>query len=107
MPQREEVTSVTELLDRIDAAAEAHERTSMADVLDAVGHRSFGPVLLLFLDRWSRPRASAMTRGAGFFVAAVACTLIAAATPLMEVVPFSVKRGGHRDYRVWPGTDCV
>jgi hypothetical protein len=155
-----EVTSVTELLDRIDSAAQRHEPTSMGDVLDAVGHRSFGPILLLaglvmvapvigdipgvpvlmglmvilaagqlvlghdhfwlpgwllrrsvsrgtirkgvrwmrpvgrFLDRWTRPRLTALTRGAGVLVAGVACTAIAAATPLMEVVPFSANVAG-------------
>lgn len=160
MGDRQEVTSVSELLDRIDAAAEANEQTSIGDVLDSVGHRSFGPLLLVagivmlapvigdipgvpvlmglivvltagqvlvgrrhfwlpawllrrsvshrkvqkgvqwmrpvgrFLDRWSRPRASALTHGAGFFVAAAACMVIAAATPLMEVVPFSANVAG-------------
>lgn len=155
-----EVTSVNELLDRIDEAADRHEPTSIGDVLDTVGHRSFGPVLLLaglvmvapvvgdipgvpvlmglivilvsaqvlvghdhfwlpgwllrrsvrrdkvkkglgwmrpvarFLDRWSKPRLTALTHGAGFFVAGAASTVIAAATPLMEVVPFSANVAG-------------
>lgn len=157
---RPDVTSVTELLDRIEKATEGHEPTSIGDVLDTVGHRSFGPILLLagivmlapvigdipgvpvlmgllvilvsaqflfrhdhiwlpqlllrrsasrskickgvswmrpvgrFLDRWSRPRLAAMTHGAGVVVIGVASIAIAAATPLMEVVPFSANVAG-------------
>jgi hypothetical protein len=156
----EPVKSTTELLDRIDAAAEAHEPTSLADVLNHVGTRSFGPLLLLaglvmmapvigdipgvpvlsglivilcagqvvlgrdhfwlprwllrrsvrhhkvqkavgwlrpvgrFLDRWTKPRLTALTRGAGVVAAGVASTVIAAATPLMEVVPMSANVAG-------------
>ncbi len=155
-----EVTSVGELLDRIDTAADEHEQTSIGDVLDQVGDRSFGPVLLLaglvmlapvvgdipgvpvmmgliviitcwqflrghehlhlpglllrrsvsrgkvkkgvgwmrpvgrVLDRWSKCRLPQMTRGAGFVVIGVACVVIAAATPLMEVVPMSANLAG-------------
>jgi hypothetical protein len=162
MPSRDrpEVTSVCELLDRVHAAAEAHEHTSIGDVLREVGERSFGPVLLLaglvmlapvigdipgvpvlmglivilaavqflagrdhlwlpgsllrrsaardkvqkavrwlrpvarFLDRWSRPRLSAVTHGGGYFAIGAACAIIAAATPVMEVVPFSANVAG-------------
>lgn len=159
-PDHTRVSSVTELLDRMDDAANAHERTSIGDTLDAIGPRSFGPVLLLaglvmmapvvgdipgvpvlmglmvvlvsaqflggrdhfwlppwllrrsvtnakvrkgirwmrpvarFLDRWSTPRFTAMTHGAGFVVIATACIIIATATPLMEVVPFSANVAG-------------
>jgi hypothetical protein len=159
-PSADEVTSVTDLLDRIDSAAAGHEPTSMADVLDQVGNRSFGPILLLagmvmlapvigdipgvpvlmgllvivtsaqvlagrdhfwlppwllrrsvsqnkirkgvrwvrpvgrFLDRWSKPRLTRLTRGAGLFIAAAACSVVAAATPLMEVVPLSANIAG-------------
>ena len=159
-PVAHEVTSVCELLDRIDAAAETHEKTSIGDVLHEVGDRSFGPVLLLaglvmvapvigdipgvpvlmglivilaaiqflagrkhlwlpawllrrsadhrkvkkglrwlrpvarFLDRWSRPRLGWVTHGGGYFAIGAACILIAAATPLMEAVPFSANVAG-------------
>jgi hypothetical protein len=155
-----DVSSVCELLDRIDVAAAAHDQTSIGDVLREVGERSFGPLLLLaglvmlapvigdipgvpvlmglivilsaaqflvgrdhlwlpewllrrsaahrkiqkgvrwvrpvarFLDRWSKPRLSWMTRGGGYFVSGAACVVIAAATPLMEVVPFSANLAG-------------
>jgi hypothetical protein len=155
-----EVRSVAELLDRIDAAARQHEPTSLGDVLDMVGNRSFGPLLLLaglvmlapvvgdipgvpvmmgllvilatgqllagrdhfwlpgwllrrsvshdkirtgvrwlrpvgrFLDRWTRSRLTRLTRGAGLMVGGAACTVVAAATPLMEVVPFSANVAG-------------
>jgi hypothetical protein len=154
------VTSVGELLDRIEAATRSHEQISIGDVLDAAGHRSFGPILLLaglvmvapvigdipgvpvlmgflvvlasgqfllhhdhlwlpgwllrrsasrekirkglgwmrpvgrFLDRWSRRRLERVTHGAGFVVIGTACIVIAAATPLMEVVPFSANVAG-------------
>lgn len=39
--------SLNELLDRIDEVAEGQEETSMDEVMDAVGRRSFGPLLLL------------------------------------------------------------
>lgn len=156
----EQVSSVTELLDRVDAAAKSHPRPSIGDVLDEVGDRSFGPVLLLaglvmlapvigdipgvpvlmgllvilvagqfllrrdhlwfpdwllrraaspdkvrtgvrwmrpvgrFLDRWSKPRLTPMVHGAGLVVILVTCVVIAAATPVMEVVPFSANVAG-------------
>jgi hypothetical protein len=155
-----DVASVCELLDRIEAAAQAHEQTSIGDVLREVGERSFGPVLLLaglvmvapvigdipgvpvlmglvvilaavqflsgrdhlwlpgwllrrsaeqrkiqkgvrwlrpvarFLDRWSKPRLRWLTHGAGYLAIGAACVVIAAATPVMEVVPFSANIAG-------------
>jgi hypothetical protein len=47
-----------------------------------------------FLDRWSKPRLTRLTRGAGLVVAGAASLVIAAATPLMEVVPFSANIAG-------------
>lgn len=155
-----EVRSVAELLDRVDAAAQQHEPTSLGDVLDTVGNRSFGPLLLLaglvmlapvvgdipgvpvmmgllvilatgqllagrdhfwlpgwllrrsvshdkiqagvrwlrplgrFLDRWTKSRLTRLTQGAGLMVGGAACTVVAAATPLMEVVPLSANLAG-------------
>lgn len=42
-----DVTSVCDLLDRIELATKRHERTSIGDVMRVVGEGSFGPVLLL------------------------------------------------------------
>lgn len=39
--------SLNELLDRIDEVADEHEEVSMEQVMQAVGRRSFGPLLLL------------------------------------------------------------
>lgn len=39
--------SLNELLDRIDEAADESEEVSMNEIMDAVGRRSFGPLLLL------------------------------------------------------------
>jgi len=155
-----DVHSVSELLDRMDAAADAHQPTSVGDVLDAVGTRSFGPILLLaglvmmapvvgdipgvptlmgllvviaggqflvgrdhvwlpdwllrrsasceslkkgvrwtrpvarVLDRWSKPRLGWLTHGVGVLVLGLACFVIAAMTPMMEVVPFSANLAG-------------
>jgi hypothetical protein len=158
--QDKDVSSVGELLDRIEAATEEQDPTSLADILRLVGDRSFGPLLLLagivmmapvvgdipgvpvlmgllvilaagqfllgrehfwmpgwvlkrsaedrkickavgwlrpvarVIDRWSKPRLTQMTRGAGLFVIGVACVVVATATPLMEVVPMSANVAG-------------
>lgn len=42
----EEASSLTELLDQIDAAADLGDDTSIANILDAIGRRSFAPLLL-------------------------------------------------------------
>jgi len=157
---QEEARGLEELLDRVDAAARDHDPTSIGDVLDSVGPRSFAPVLLVaglvilapiigdipgvptmmglvvilvagqlvlrreciwlpdwlldrsigheqvektvgwlrkparFIDRWSKPRYTGIVRHAGVHVIALACIVIAAATPLMEVVPFSANVAG-------------
>lgn len=153
------VRSLGELLDRIEAAVES-DSVSLGDILDQVGRRSFGPLLLLpglimaapvvgdipgvptmmglfvilvsaqvltghehfwlpeflqrrtvavdklckalgwmrpvarFVDRCSKPRMTTLVGHAGIFVAAAACIVIAAATPLMEVVPFVANFAG-------------
>lgn len=45
--QGDTVSSLTDLLDRIEEVANEKEKASLDDVLDVVGHRSFGPLLLL------------------------------------------------------------
>jgi hypothetical protein len=46
------------------------------------------------VDRWSRPRLTTFTQGAGTYVIAVACLVIAAGMPAMELVPFSANGAG-------------
>ena len=46
------------------------------------------------LDRWSKRRLGRLTSGAAVMVGAVGCVVLAAATPLMEVVPFSANVAG-------------
>ncbi|HVS65092.1 MAG TPA: exopolysaccharide biosynthesis protein [Thermoanaerobaculia bacterium] len=47
-----------------------------------------------FIDRWTHRRLTWAVRQTGFVVIAVSCLLISAATPLMEVVPFSAALAG-------------
>jgi hypothetical protein len=42
-----ELTNLEQLLDRMGQAAEDRERITLADIMEAVGSRSFGPLLLL------------------------------------------------------------
>lgn len=157
---RTELNGLVPLLDRLRDVTEESETLSVEDVLDAVGRRSFGPLLLLagliavspligdipgvptligvfvvlvagqllvgrkhfwlprwlvrrsiapgklrkaaellrrparFVDRLLKVRITVLTEGAGVRVIALACTLIGAAMPVMEVVPFSATAGG-------------
>jgi hypothetical protein len=49
MPQsdQDEPSDLEEMLARMSDAAESKQEVSLGDVLDAIGHRSFGPLLLL------------------------------------------------------------
>lgn len=47
-----------------------------------------------FLDRVTRPRLTFLVRGPGFHVMVLLCMLVAAAMPVMEVVPFSANGAG-------------
>jgi hypothetical protein len=47
-----------------------------------------------FIDRVTKPRYETFVRHAGAHVIAIACILISAATPLMELVPFSANLAG-------------
>ncbi|HEX7027917.1 MAG TPA: exopolysaccharide biosynthesis protein [Gammaproteobacteria bacterium] len=153
--QNGELTNLEQLLDRIDKDAVEGSRVSVDAILDAVGRRSFGPLLLVaglitltpvigdipgvptlmgvivlltavqllfrrdhfwlphwildrtlprsklckmlkwlrpparFLDRLTRPRLSAFTRGVGGYVIATACLVTAITMPATEVVLFS------------------
>jgi hypothetical protein len=149
-----------QLLDRIQSAAREHPRTSLRAVVDAIGIRSFAPILLFaglvmlapligdipgvpvlmgivvilvagqlllrrervwlpewllersiasgkvttaiawsrrparFIDRWTQPRLRWAVRHAATPVIAIVCVILAAATPLMEVIPFSANIAG-------------
>src|SRR5918995_2989188 len=47
MKQDQEPHTLSQLLDRIEETATQDEQISLDAILEAVGHRSFGPVLLL------------------------------------------------------------
>ncbi len=161
MARRNPPKSLTELVDRFDEAAGENDRVSLDVMMDEVGRRSFGPLLLLagiimmapvvgdipgvpvllglfvvlvsgqlllgrdhfwfpqwllrrsvdsaklkkasrkwlrrparFIDRFLRHRLPRFVGGAGTRVIAVACTLLALATPAAEFVPFSANGVG-------------
>lgn len=152
--------SLTELLQRLRTETEGIDQVSVADILNAVGERSFGPIVLIagittlapligdipgvptllglvvlltlgqlifhrrsiwipgklarrnigrqklikgldwvdkparFVDRWTKRRMAWLVRGPGQYLMAILCMLVAAAMPLMEIVPFSANGGG-------------
>jgi hypothetical protein len=155
----QEPTNLEQLLDRIAEAARDRDQVSLGEIVESVGRKSFGPLLLLagvitvsplsgipgmpttmgvftfliavqllvgreyfwlperllkrsvnrnrldkalewvrpparYIDRFLRPRLPALLHGAGNYVIAIVCTLLAATMPLMEVVPFSVNGVG-------------
>ena len=47
MSDHEHVATLEEVLDRVGNVAREHERISIDQIMDAIGQRSFGPVLLL------------------------------------------------------------
>lgn len=47
-----------------------------------------------FMDRWTRHRMPKLVHGPGAMAIALACIVIALATPVMEVVPFSANVAG-------------
>lgn len=47
MPTEDQPKSLSELLDRIEKVAEEKDKPSIKDIMEAVGRRSFGPLLLL------------------------------------------------------------
>jgi len=145
--------SLTEMLDVIEHGAGRADRVALNDVLEAVGRRSFAPLLLVsgllalllggipgvptvvgilvgltaaqlllgrksfwlpgwlkrrsisrahlrdamrwirpparWVDRWTHPRWTGLTRGAGRYAVAALTLLIAVTLPPMELVPFS------------------
>lgn len=151
---------VEQLIDKMAEAGGEDDDVSLDEIVDVLGRRSFGPLLLLaglitlapligdipgmptimgmfvllvavqlllnrehfwlprwllkksisrdkfckaldwirpaarFLDRWLRPRLTGLVQGVGTRIVAALCILIAAAMPLMEVVPFSANGAG-------------
>lgn len=47
-----------------------------------------------FIDKWSKPRLKFFTHGAGHYVIAAVCFIIALAMPTMEVIPFAANVAG-------------
>ncbi|MFO7554984.1 MAG: exopolysaccharide biosynthesis protein [Desulfobacterales bacterium] len=156
----QEINNLEQLLDQIYRAAKNREEVSLGAVIQEIGSRSFGPLLLTaglitltpvigdipgvptimgilillssgqllfrrkhfwmpswllersvaqnkltaslkrlrpagrFVDRFLRPRLTALTRGTGIYFIAASCVGIAAAMPVMEVVPFSANIAG-------------
>lgn len=160
MNQRNDPASLTELLDRLRSGTENKVQVSVGDVLNTVGERSFGPLILIagvitlapligdipgvptlmglmvlltlgqlvcnrhsiwipsrlaqrnierekltkgldwmekparFLDRWTKQRLIWLVVGPGEYVMATLCMMVAAAMPLMEIIPFSANGAG-------------
>ncbi|WP_299593264.1 exopolysaccharide biosynthesis protein [uncultured Microbulbifer sp.] len=162
-PQRpemqEEIRNLTQLLFQLEQGTRAKGRVSLAQVLEALGQRSFAPLLLVaglilfsplsgipgvptlmgllilltsvqmlmlrrhlwlpqwllrksiagprfhralrwlqrpasFIDRWLKPRLPALVHRVGTYLTALLCTAIAAALPVMELLPFSATIAG-------------
>lgn len=157
---RKKISDLEELLERMTLAADGGGKVSLDDILDVVGRRSFGPLLLIpgiitvaplvgdipgvpvmmglfvvlvsgqvllrrdsfwlpqwllrrsvrreklkkalpklrkparFVDRFIKPRLTFLVHARGGYFIAVACILIAAATPVMEFIPFSANGAG-------------
>lgn len=160
MSDNGEPQNLEQLLDRIGDAARDRNQVNIDMILDEVGRRSFGPILLFaglitlapiigdipgvptvmallvllvgvqvlvrqehvwlpgwllrrsveqgklkkvldwsrkparFIDRFLRPRMTALTHDGGSLLIAVLCVLIAVVMPLTEVVPFSANGVG-------------
>lgn len=156
----EEGADLEQVLQELDSCASRTDPVTVGDVVDAVGSRTFAPLILIpglvmlapgvgdipgvpvlmgalvilvlvqmlmsrrhiwlpewlerrsvraalvhktagwlrkparFTDRWTRPRYQWALHHGGFVVIAMACILVAMATPVMEVVPFSANLAG-------------
>ena len=160
MNQSNDPASLTELLERLRSNTAGQGQVSVGDILEAVGERSFGPIVLIagvitlapligdipgvptllglmvlltlgqlvfqrhsiwipsklarrniereklakgldwmakparFMDRWTKQRLIWLVTGPGQYAMAVICMAVAAAMPLMEVIPFSANGAG-------------
>ena len=155
----QDTKSLEDLLDTMVKAANDEDRVSLGKIVEAVGSRSFGPLLLVagvvtfsplsgipgvptimaalvllisvqlllgrehfwlprwllkrsvardnlkkalqwlrppacFIDRYLQPRLTVLVNSAGKYVIAVVCSVIAAAMPVMELVPFTAPGAG-------------
>ncbi len=154
-----EITNLQDMLDRINQSADDEGRVSLGQIVESVGDRSFGPLLLMvgviaaspisgmpgvpttmgifilliagqlffrrehfwlpkwvlrrslakekvhtavrwlrpsacFIDRWLRPRMSALIQGGSTYLISFVCAVIAVVMPMMELVPFSAHGAG-------------
>ncbi|TGU71109.1 exopolysaccharide biosynthesis protein [Geomonas terrae] len=154
-----EITNLQDMLDRINQSADDEGRVSLGQIVESVGDRSFGPLLLMvgviaaspisgmpgvpttmgifilliagqlffrrehfwlpkwvlrrslakekvhtavrllrpsarFIDRWLRPRMSALIQGGSTYFISFVCAVIAIVMPMMELVPFSAHGAG-------------
>lgn len=156
----DEPQNLEQLLEDLCQAGKEEEEVTLDEVLDEIGHRSFGPLLLLagfimaapiigdipgmptamgslvflttiqiifhhehiwlpqwllersvghdklykgiewmekparFIDQWLQPRWHLLVNGAGTYVIAAICLIIAVTTPFMEIVPFVANGAG-------------
>ena len=156
---QEEIRNLTQLLFQLEQTTCEQDRVSLALILEALGQRSFAPLILVaglilfsplsgipgvptlmgllilltsvqmlmlrrhfwlpqwllkksipgarfhralhwlqrpaaFIDRWLQPRLPALVHRGGTYLIAILCTTIAAALPLMEILPFSATIAG-------------
>ena len=73
------ITNIEELLDAVEKSIGKHKELSLGDVLDSVGHRSFGPLLLLAGLVMAAPGIGdipGIATGTGIFIALVAGQMI-------------------------------
>ncbi|WP_136523331.1 exopolysaccharide biosynthesis protein [Geomonas ferrireducens] len=154
-----EINNLQDMLDRINQSADDEGRVSLGQIVESVGDRSFGPLLLMvgviaaspisgmpgvpttmgifilliagqlffrrehfwlpkwvlrrslakekvhtavqwlrpsarFIDRWLRPRMSALIQGGSTYLISFVCAVIAVVMPMMELVPFSAHGAG-------------
>ncbi|TSK05805.1 MAG: exopolysaccharide biosynthesis protein [Geobacter sp.] len=154
-----EITNLQDMLDRINQSADDEGRVSLGQIVESIGDRSFGPLLLMvgviaaspisgmpgvpttmgifilliagqlffrrehfwlpkwvlrrslakekvhtavrwlrpsarFIDRWLRPRMSALIQGGSTYLISFVCAVIAIVMPMMELVPFSAHGAG-------------
>ena len=81
-------TTLRGVVDRLHDAANKEE-TSLNDVVEGLGHASFVPVLLVWLDAHTGKRLSVLVRPPMDRLLHLACVLCGIAMPVLELVPFT------------------